>query len=78
MRRLASAIALACVLSGVVRAGEIPSTGATAPQPSITGEIHTTGEIHSTGGEIPTTGATEPQESTTTLAIVLALLGIVP
>ena len=37
MRRLALAIALACVLSGTVRAGEIHSTGAVAtptPRPN--------------------------------------------
>ena len=33
MRRLALAIALACVLSGVARAGEIHSTGVVAPPP---------------------------------------------
>jgi hypothetical protein len=76
MRRLAFAIALACVLSGVVRAGEIPSTGAIAPPPSS--PLVIPGEIHSTGGEIPSTGATAPQESTTVLTIVLALLDIVP
>ena len=36
MRRLALAIAFACVLSGLARAGEIPSTG-------VIGQIHTTG-----------------------------------
>jgi hypothetical protein len=56
MRRLALAIALACVLSGVVHAGEIHSTGAVAEVPSTgmktTGEIPTSdvageiGEIH--------------------------------
>jgi len=38
MRRLALAIALACILSGVIHAGEIPTTGATR-----SGEIHGTG-----------------------------------
>jgi hypothetical protein len=69
MRRLAFAIALACVLSGVVRAGEIPSTGATAPQPS---------NSVVTAGEIPTTGETAPGASTSVLTIILALLVIVP
>ena len=68
MRRLAFAIALACVLSGVVHAGEIPSTGATAPQPPSSVV---------TSGEIPTNGGTALQESMT-LTIMLALLGIVP
>jgi hypothetical protein len=82
MRRLAFAIALACALSGAVRAGEVPSTGATAPQPSspvvTAGQIHTTGEIHSTGGEVPSTGATAPEASNSVLTIILTLLGIVP
>ena len=69
MRRLAFAIALACVLSGVVRAGEIPSTGATAPQPS---------NSVVTAGEIPTTGEIAPEASNSVLTIILALLGIVP
>jgi hypothetical protein len=69
MRRLAFAIALACVLSGVVRAGEIPSTGAAAPQPS---------NSVVTACEIPTTGETAPEASNSALTIILALLGIVP
>lgn len=68
MRRLAFAIALACVLSGVVRAGEIPSTGATAPQPS---------NSVVTAGENPTTGETAPGASNSVLTIILTLLGIV-
>ena len=84
MRHLALAIALACVLSGVARAGEIPSTGAVAtPTPSTmttTGEIHTTGvigEIPTTGvfGEIHSTGATA---SSSVLTIILTLISIVP
>jgi hypothetical protein len=75
MRRLALAIALACILSGVARAGEIPSTGAVAPPPPS--RMATTGEIHSTG-EIPTTEATETQASSTLLTIILTLISIVP
>jgi hypothetical protein len=80
MRRLALAIALACVLSGMAHAGEIHSTGAVAPP--TPGEIHTTGaaaagEIPSTGvvttGEVPSTGG----DSTTLLAIVLTLISSV-
>jgi hypothetical protein len=81
MRRLALAIALACVLSGMAHAGEIHSTGAVAPP--TPGEIHTTGaaasgEISTTGeavaGEVPSTGG----ESTTVLTIILTLISIVP
>lgn len=80
MRRLALAIALACVLSGMAHAGEIHSTGAVAPPKP--GEIHTTGaaaagEIPATGeavaGEVPSTGG----DSTTVLAIVLTLISSV-
>ncbi len=67
MRRLAFAIALACALSGSVRAGEVPSTGATAPQPS---PVVTTGAI-------PTSGSTAPEASNSVLTIILTLLGIV-
>lgn len=68
MRRLAFAIALACVLSGVVRAGEIPSTGATAPQPS---------NSVVTAGEIPATGETALEASNSALTIILTILSIV-
>ena len=70
MRRLALAIGLACVLSGMTHAGEIHTTGAVAPpKPS---EIHSTGTA--AAGEIPSTGG----DSTTTLAIILTLISIVP
>lgn len=89
MRRLALAMILACVLSGVARAGEMHSTGVLAPPPppstvTMTGEIHSTGatapgEIHTTGatapGEVPSTGA--PQESNTVLTIILTFISIV-
>ena len=73
MRRLALTIALACVLSVVTHAGEIPTTGVIAtptPSPMKTyGEIHTTGVA--TAGEIPSTGATAP------LTVILTLISIV-
>jgi len=73
MRRLTLAIALACVLSGAVRAGEMASTGAVAsPTPSpatVPGEIHPTGAT--APGEIPTTGEAA-------LTIILTLISIVP
>jgi hypothetical protein len=68
MRRLAFAIALACVLSGGVRAGEIHPTGVVAPPPS--------GTVTATG-EILTNGATAPQESAVVLTVILTLLSIV-
>ena len=71
MRRLTLAIALACVLSGAVRAGEMASTGAVAsPTPSPA----------TLPGEISSTGATTPGEihSTEALTIILTLISIVP
>jgi hypothetical protein len=79
MRHLAIAVLLACMLSGTARAGEIPSTGVTAPQPSssagVTGEIPTTGTPAPVGitGEIHSTG----DDSTTVLTIILTLISIV-
>ena len=66
MRHFAIAALLACVLSGTARAGEIPSTGVAAPQPSSSAGV--TGEIHSTGGT----------ELNTVLTIILTLISIVP
>ena len=81
MRRLALAIALACVLSGVIHAGEIHTTGAVAPPPPP-GTVTTTGEIHTTGmataGESHNTGVSALQDSTTVLTVILTLLSIVP
>ena len=73
MRRLALAIALACILSGAARAGEMPSTGVAAPPPPST---------VTAAGEIPTTGLTAPGEISSTggavLTIILTLISIVP
>ena len=67
MRRLALAIALACVLSGVARAGEIHPTGAVPPPPSTV----------TAAGDISTTGAPAPQVSSTILTIILTLISTV-
>jgi len=76
MRHFGLALVLACVLSGTVSAGEIPTTGATSPPPP--GSVVTAGEIHSTtGGEIPNASATGPQDSTAILTLILTLLSIV-
>jgi len=69
MRRLTLAVVLACALSGIARAGEIPSTGVTAPPPAP--------KSASTSGEIPSTGATTPQTEQTVLTIILTLISIV-
>jgi hypothetical protein len=74
MRRLALMITLACVLSGLVQAGEIHTTGAIAtptPSPTIAyGGIPTTSLP--TAVNIPGTGATVP------LTIILTIISIVP
>lgn len=76
MRHLALAFVLACMLSITASAGEIPTTGAPAPQAfnsSVTpGEIPTSDRT----GEIPSTGATAPETSSTLLTIILTLLTI--
>ena len=78
MRRLALTIALACVLSGAVRAGEIHTTGAVGEIPSTgapaPGEIHSTGAM--AAGEIHTPSA--PEESSTVVTIILTVISIVP
>jgi hypothetical protein len=76
MRHLATALVLACVLSGTASAGEIPTTGATAPQPPPS-SVAVAGEIHTVAGEDPGTDVTAPQDSTMALTIVLTLLSIV-
>jgi type 1 fimbria pilin len=70
MRRLALAMAMACVLSGAARAGEIPSTGVAAPPPPCT--VTATGEV------VPTSCTPAPQESSTVLTIILTLITFVP
>ena len=69
MKRLTLAIAFACVLTGVARAGEIHTTRV-APPP--------TPNTVTPAGEIAGTDATAPQESTAILTIVLTLFSIVP
>ena len=65
MRRLALAIALACVISGMAHAGEIHTTGAVAtPTPSPL----------TIAGEVPSTGGTD---SITVLTIILTLISSV-
>ena len=76
MRHLAIGVLLACMLSGTVRAGEIPSTGMAAPQPSSSTGAAAAGEIPTTGetltGEMPSTGG----DSTAVLTIILTLISI--
>ena len=78
MRRLALAVALACVLSGAARAGEVPSTGAVTP-PLPPSTVTAAGEMPGTGatapGEMPSTGA--PEEPSALLTIILTFISIV-
>lgn len=69
MRHFAVALVLACVISGTVSAGEIPTTGAPAPAPPS--PVVTTGAF--APGEVPSTGGTATQ----VLAILLTLIRIV-
>jgi hypothetical protein len=76
MRHLALAVVLACVLSGVAQAGEIPTGDKTTPHGSSS--LVTAGEIPSgdRSGEIPSSEATAPETSSTLLTIILTLLTI--
>lgn len=79
MRRLALAIALACIVSGVIHAGEIHTTGVVSPPPH--GTVTATGEVPTsviTAEDIPGTNVIAVQDSTTALTIILALFSIVP
>ena len=67
MRHLALAVLLACVLSGTARAGEIPSTGATAPPPPPSVTIN---------GDI-SIGPTTPEPPSMVLTIIMTIIGIV-
>ena len=76
MRHLALAVILACVLSGVARAGEIPTSDRTPPPGASS--LAAPGEISSGDrtGEVPTNGAPGPQASSTLLTIILTLITI--
>jgi len=83
MRRLALAVVLACVLSGVAQAGEIPTSDRTPPGSRL---VQTVGEIPSGDrtpppvsitGEIPSSDRTESESSAIVLAILLSIFSIV-
>jgi hypothetical protein len=63
MKRFVLAIALACVLSGSVLAGDSHTTGAPEPVP---------GDVHSTGAPAPTT-----QSSSVAATVILTILSLV-
>lgn len=67
MKRFLASIALACVLSASVCAGEVPTSGVTSPQP----------------GEVPTSGVTSPQPgdlipTTSVVSVILTIIGLLP
>ena len=62
MKRIALAVALACVLSGSALAGDSSTAGAPAPAP---------GDIHSTGAPSPA------QSSGVAATVILAILSFV-
>ena len=72
MKRLVLAIAFACVLTGVARAGEIHTTGAVPPPPPPP----TTTMV--TTGETPSADATAPEDSTILLMVLTIIDTIVP
>lgn len=70
MKRFLVAIALACTLSASILAGEIHSTGASAP-----GDIPTVGLT--SPGQIPSDGSTSPGHIPTVgLSVVLTILNL--
>lgn len=77
MRRLALAIALACVLSGVTRAGEIHTTGAVTPPGGGHGRVASDTPSVATTAEIPTTDEIASDASSTAISIFLTLINIV-
>ncbi|MDQ2976213.1 MAG: hypothetical protein M3R69_12505 [Acidobacteriota bacterium] len=70
MKRFLIAIALACVLSAPIMAGEIPSGGFTSPPPA--GNTHPTS---TSPGEIPSVGAAQPV-SIAALTVIQAIIGL--
>jgi hypothetical protein len=83
MRRLALAVALACMLSGTASAGEIPSGDRTPPGfrgVETTGETptsdRTTPQLSSTG-EISYTDVAESESSDIVFRILLSIISVV-
>jgi hypothetical protein len=68
MRHFALALVLACMLSGTVSAGEIPSTGVVTPPTRFRVTV---------AGLVPSSGAAGSQELTTVVTIFLTLLSTV-
>ena len=71
MRRFLGAMALACILSTPVWAGDVPSDGFAAPPPA--GTAQTTSAP--SPGDIPSGGAAQ-SVSSTALSLIQALIGL--
>lgn len=71
MKRLLITIALACVLSASALAGEIPTSGVPAPQPS--GMTQTSNTL--SAGDVPSVGHAD-QLSNAALSAWLTVLGL--
>lgn len=73
MKRVAMAVALACVLSVTALAGDVPSTDSPAPPP---GDIHTTDPT--SPGDVPTTDNASPGDMPgVDWSVVLTILDVV-
>lgn len=68
MQRLVRAIALSCVLSTVVVAGEIPTVGVKTAEPGVT--------VCTLPGEIPTVGCSQPGVLTLAAATANEILAV--
>jgi hypothetical protein len=74
MKRFLQALALTCVLSGVVLAGDIPTVGAPAPAPNGITQTEPT----ALPGDIPTVDSTSPGDIPTVgLSVFLTILDLV-
>lgn len=70
MKRFLTTIALACMLSGSVAAGEIPTSGTPAPAPSGRAQTITPTSL----GGVPTGGSVE-EMSDAAFSVLLTVLG---
>lgn len=76
MRHLALALLLACMISGVAWAGEIPTSDRTTPPGSSSRETPCEIPCGDRSGEVPTGEAPAPPASTVLLEIMLTLITI--
>ena len=65
MKRFAMAVALMCALSTSIFAGEMPTTGKSAPSPTPSTSI---------AGDMPTTGTADPSPTPSTSSLLLSVV----